>query len=61
MYLNSELCDICGTCVSVCPADAIIVSEFKVIIKKEICTKCKACIVVCPLKAIYQEASSEAL
>ena len=55
MKINPELCDICGTCVAVCPADAIIVSEFKVTIDNEKCTNCMNCLKVCPIKAIEEE------
>ncbi|MEA1972619.1 MAG: 4Fe-4S binding protein [Candidatus Cloacimonadota bacterium] len=52
MKINKNLCDICGTCVAVCPADAIVVSEFEVIINNEKCTECMNCVKVCPIKAI---------
>ncbi len=55
MKINHDLCDICGTCVAVCPTDAIIVSEFKVTIDNEKCTKCMNCLKVCPIKAIEDE------
>ncbi|MCK4655117.1 MAG: 4Fe-4S binding protein [Candidatus Cloacimonetes bacterium] len=54
MKINRELCDICGTCVAVCPVDAIIVSEFFVEIDNEICTNCLNCLKVCPIKAIEE-------
>ncbi len=52
MKINKDLCDICGTCVAVCPADAIIVSEFEVKIDNKKCTNCLNCLKVCPAKAI---------
>ncbi|NQV16997.1 MAG: 4Fe-4S binding protein [Armatimonadetes bacterium] len=55
MKINPDLCDICGTCVAVCAADAIIVSEFRVTIDNEKCTKCMNCLKVCPIKAIEDE------
>ncbi|HPR17479.1 MAG TPA: 4Fe-4S binding protein [Candidatus Cloacimonadota bacterium] len=54
MKINRELCDVCGTCVAVCPADAIIVSEFKVTINNEKCIHCQNCLKVCPIKAISE-------
>ena len=54
MKINRELCDICGTCVAVCPADAIVVSEFRVDIDNEKCTNCLNCLKVCPIKAIEE-------
>lgn len=52
MKINETLCDVCGTCVSVCPVDAIIVKEFKVEINEEICIECGRCSQVCPARAI---------
>ena len=54
MKINKELCDICGTCVAVCPADAISVSEFQVKIDNDKCTNCLNCLKVCPSKAIEE-------
>jgi NAD-dependent dihydropyrimidine dehydrogenase PreA subunit len=52
MKINRELCDICGSCVAVCPVDAISVSEFCVTINQEKCIECGNCQQVCPAKAI---------
>lgn len=52
MIINKDLCDVCGTCVAVCPVDAIIVSEFAVQIDNEKCIQCLNCVTVCPIKAI---------
>jgi ferredoxin len=52
MKINQALCDICGTCVSVCPVDAISVSEFKVSINQETCIECGRCRQICPARAI---------
>ncbi len=54
MIINRDLCDICGSCVAVCPADAIEISEFKVTILDEVCINCLKCIQVCPIKAIKE-------
>lgn len=54
MKINRELCDVCGTCVSVCPVDAILVTEFKVNIDNEKCIECMNCLKVCPIKAISE-------
>ena len=35
MKVNRNLCDVCGTCVAVCPVDAIIVKEFKIVINED--------------------------
>jgi len=54
MKINRELCDVCGACVAVCPADAIIVKEFIVIIDNDKCTNCLNCIKACPIIAIRE-------
>jgi len=54
MKINRELCDICGTCVAVCPADAITVTEFMVKIDNDKCNNCLNCVIVCPFKAIEE-------
>lgn len=55
MKINHELCDLCGTCVSVCPTDAIIVSEFKVNLDSQKCICCLNCLKVCPIKAVSED------
>ena len=54
LKINGERCDICGTCVAVCPVDAISVSEFKVNIDNDKCIMCMNCVTVCPVKAISE-------
>jgi MinD superfamily P-loop ATPase len=55
MRINFENCDICGTCVSVCPVDAIDVGEYRVIINQDKCTACGLCFIICPAQAIVKE------
>lgn len=52
MRIDRELCDICGTCVSVCPAAAIFVTESAVEIDLIRCLRCGACATICPVKAV---------
>ena len=54
MKINRELCDICGTCVAVCPVDAIIVKEFIVEIDNDKCTGCLNCLRICPAEAVKE-------
>lgn len=49
IVINQELCDACGTCVGVCPEDAIELSEFRITIDHEKCTRCLSCVNSCPL------------
>ncbi len=55
MLINRELCDVCGTCASVCPVSAIRIREFDVIIDAGVCVHCGNCIKVCPIEAIQEE------
>ena len=51
--INKELCTLCGTCVSVCPEDALAMGDGEVFyIRPEHCTYCTACEEVCPENAI---------
>lgn len=52
LKVDNLLCDICGTCASVCPAIAITISEFHIKIDPQKCTKCNHCVRVCPAQAI---------
>lgn len=55
MKINRFLCDVCGTCVAVCPVDAIVINETYVTIDEEKCIKCMNCVQACPIKAISSE------
>lgn len=48
----NDRCDFCGTCVSVCPHDAITLSESHLFIITDRCTECGLCVNVCPLGAL---------
>lgn len=48
-------CDFCGTCVAVCPYDAINLYENDFEAIKSRCTDCNICVSVCPLNALYLE------
>jgi ferredoxin len=45
------LCDKCGTCISVCPVDAILLEDL-LKIDSEKCISCGKCIKVCPSGAL---------
>lgn len=53
--IDENKCDFCGTCVAVCPVDAIEVLESEVIIDETTCTDCSYCIFVCPWGALKEE------
>jgi len=47
--IENEKCDFCGTCVAVCPTDAIDLKEFTVEVNAERCIGCASCVDICPL------------
>jgi ferredoxin len=49
--VNHEKCDECGTCVSVCPADAIFLGA-RLEISADKCASCNICVAVCPFGAL---------
>ncbi|MFH1213004.1 MAG: 4Fe-4S binding protein [Candidatus Neomarinimicrobiota bacterium] len=52
IQINSDHCDLCGTCLSVCPVDCIELTETKLNIDESACTKCQLCVRICPFKAL---------
>ncbi|MGN0203706.1 MAG: 4Fe-4S binding protein, partial [Coprococcus sp.] len=49
--LNSEICDKCGVCASVCPMGSINPEDVEEV--TGVCIKCHACVRKCPLHARY--------
>jgi len=49
--VNVQMCDGCGMCSDVCPAEAITVSNVAVI-DADKCIGCEACVSECPRGAI---------
>jgi ferredoxin len=52
LQVDRKLCDLCGTCVAVCPMDCIELNEFMIQIDQELCTSCMRCIQICPFAAL---------
>ncbi|MFX0169026.1 MAG: ATP-binding protein [Candidatus Hodarchaeota archaeon] len=50
--VDGELCGICQACATVCPVNAIEVTENFVTVLAEKCTGCGVCVGVCPVGAI---------
>jgi Fe-S-cluster-containing hydrogenase component 2 len=44
-------CDQCGTCISVCPADALRLAE-RLKVDHEACVRCGICVRICPFGAL---------
>ena len=55
MTIDEQLCDVCGTCVGVCPADAVAIVLNRAFIDNEACILCRACEHVCPVRAISSD------
>ena len=49
---NIEKCDFCGTCVAVCPHDAIELYEARLQISQQKCTLCLNCVHICPFRSL---------
>lgn len=47
-----DKCDFCGTCVAVCPVDAIELKASELIISESACIDCYNCVYVCPFEVL---------
>ena len=52
MEVDKKICIGCGTCVNICPVEAIKMVSGKAEIDKKICINCGSCKNVCPVEAI---------
>jgi heterodisulfide reductase subunit A len=50
--IDTEQCDQCEKCVSVCPTQAISISSGKIVVNKASCNGCGICIPACPKSAL---------
>lgn len=50
--VNAALCTGCGSCVDVCPVEAISMVEGKAVIDTSVCANCRVCESECPVGAI---------
>ena len=48
-------CDACGSCVDICPVEAITIVDDHAVIDQDECIECLSCIDECPNEAIYEE------
>ena len=51
--VDTDKCDECGTCISVCPGNALLIDN-RLNVSAEKCTSCGMCVRVCPFGAINQ-------
>lgn len=54
-YVVTDLCILCGACISGCPSEAIHEGETQAIIDVNICVECGTCESNCPTGAIIYE------
>ena len=54
MVVNKDVCVGCGTCVGICPVNAIQMVDGVAQIDKEICINCGSCLGACPVGAIEE-------
>ncbi len=54
-YVIGEGCISCGSCASVCPAEAISMGDSHYEINQDACLHCGTCADTCPMEAISQE------
>ncbi|MDY7010120.1 MAG: 4Fe-4S binding protein [Planctomycetota bacterium] len=50
--VDIEKCTGCGSCVDVCPVEAISLNDGKAVIDEDTCTECGLCVDECPEEAI---------
>jgi electron transfer flavoprotein alpha subunit len=59
LNIDTKICDLCGTCISVCPANALLLLTDALQVDQK-CTQCGACVKVCPFGALsFQKAVPE--
>jgi ferredoxin len=51
LVIDTDTCDRCGTCIAVCPADALLLRD-SLVVDTARCTRCGTCVKVCPFGAL---------
>ncbi|MFC1553903.1 DUF362 domain-containing protein [candidate division KSB1 bacterium] len=52
LYVLEDRCDLCGTCLAVCPPNVMSILTDHLIIDLDKCTFCELCYYICPIRAI---------
>jgi NAD-dependent dihydropyrimidine dehydrogenase PreA subunit len=55
MVIITDECIECGSCIEVCPEEAIQEGDGKHIIDQELCIECLSCLDECPNEAIIEQ------
>lgn len=50
--VDEAVCETCGACVGVCPADALSMEGNRLAVDETACIGCEACVEVCPVGAL---------
>lgn len=51
--IDPDICIGCGSCVDVCPVEAISIMNGKAVIDSSKCLHCRSCVRACPMGAIH--------
>ncbi len=54
IIVEENKCDFCGTCVAVCPVDAIELFEAQIDILHDRCIDCDICVWICPIEVLHK-------
>ncbi len=52
---NANKCLYCGACVGVCPVEALVLKDVRIIVDEKKCISCGACVKICPVAAMDLE------
>ena len=52
---NPNKCLYCGACVGVCPSQALVLKDTKIVVYVDKCISCGACVAICPVGAMSLE------
>jgi len=52
--VTAEMCQACGDCLAICPADGAIIEGEPYRIDDELCVECGVCVEACQTGAIYE-------
>lgn len=50
--VSNSACDRCGTCIGVCPANALLLLTASLLVDVDRCTGCGLCVRICPFGAL---------
>lgn len=50
--IDREICCVCGGCVGICPAEALILTHAGLHLDEAACTACGLCVAFCPVRAV---------